>query len=170
MNADEDRIFGGVRDPGSQFQRHEDIAVAGHFYIDPLGFEERLDVAGDVEGEILLAPVATGRALVVAAVAGVEHDSLELPEVRDHLRAQLRLEGLCQIDSRDEVLAVLFRDWKAEPAAHAVDHHFTAVELELDGICAVVDPDTLFDRRDRRSGSRRTSQCYRPSGIRARRF
>ena len=147
MDADEDRIFGGVRDPGPQFQRHEDVAVAGHFHFNPFGFEERLDIAGDVEGEILLAPVTAGRALVVAAVAGVEHDSLELPEIRDHLRAQLRLERLREIDSRDEVLAVLFRDREAEPAAHAVDHHFTAVELELEGIRAVVDANTLFDRR-----------------------
>src|SRR4026208_1920384 len=60
----------------------------------------------------------------------------------------LGLERLREIDPRDEVLAVLFRDWEAKPAADAVDHHFTAVELELQGIRAAVDPNALFDRRD----------------------
>src|SRR5262245_13198472 len=70
-----------------------------------------------------------------------------MPEIGNHLRAELRFEGFREIDSRKEVLAVLLRDGETEPAANPVNHHLAAVELHLERNLAVVEPDPLFDRR-----------------------
>src|SRR5437764_13790343 len=104
MSTDEDGGLGRVGDSRAQLQRNKDVAVARHFHVQSLGFEERLDVARDIEREILFAAVAADRAFVVAAVAGVEHDGFEMAEIWDLLRTQLRFESLGEIEARDEIL------------------------------------------------------------------
>ena len=148
MDADEDGILARVRDPGAQFEGHEDIAITRHFHIQPFRLEEGFDVAGNVEGEIFFVAVTADCAFVVAPVARVEDHGFELAEVGNHLRPQLWLERFREIDARDEVLAVFFRHRETEPVAHAVDHHFAAVELHLERAFAIVEQDVLVDRRD----------------------
>src|SRR3982751_3908774 len=99
MNADENGIFGRVRDPGAQFQRDKDITVAGHFDLEAFRLEKRLDVARYIEREVLFAAIAADRALIVAAVTRIEHDGFEPAEIRDHLRAQLRFEGFGEVNT-----------------------------------------------------------------------
>src|SRR5262249_5196674 len=80
-------------------------------------------------------------------MAGIEHNRAEMPEIGDHLRAELRFEGLRKIDPRKEVLPVLLRDRETEPAADPVNHHLAAIELHFERNLAVVEPDPFLDRR-----------------------
>ncbi len=64
-----------------------------------------------------------------------------MPVALDHLRPQLRLDGLGEIDAGDEEFVVLRDDGKAEPVAHAVHDRFAAIEGELELIPAVIEHD-----------------------------
>ena len=83
MNADEDRVFCLVRDPGADLERDEDIVLAGHDDLKSLRLEERPELPRDVEREIFFIPESAGSALVVTAVAGIESVALP-PEVQSY--------------------------------------------------------------------------------------
>ena len=143
MDADEDGIARGVGDAGAQFERNEDIVLARHDHFKTFGLKKRAQQTGDIERVLLLAAECAQRTLVETAVAGIEHDRLHLALVLEHLRAQLRLDGLGQIDPRDEKFPILGDDGEAEPVAHAVHDGFAAIERELKLVAAVVEDDGL---------------------------
>src|SRR5437868_1120573 len=74
MNTDEDRIPGLVRNPRADFERDENIVFAGHDDPESFRLKHWPEFPRDIEGEIFFIPERTGRALVVTAVAGIEHN------------------------------------------------------------------------------------------------
>src|SRR6266705_6178382 len=148
MYADENAIFGGIRNPCADFQRHEDIAIARHFYIETCRFQQRLQIASDIESEILLSPITADRSPIETAMARIKHDGFYLPESFDHLRPQLRFDGLGQIDTGDEIFAILLRHRKTKPVAHAINDDLAAVEHYFDFVLAAIESDSLCDRLD----------------------
>src|ERR1700704_5262703 len=76
-------------------------------------------------------------------MAGIEHDGAHGGLALDHLRTELRLDCLCEIDARNQKFSVLSDDGETKPVAHAVDDGFAAVERELKLIAAVIEDDGL---------------------------
>ena len=128
MDADEDGILLRIRDAGAQIQGNENIALARHHNFESFRFQQRPELARDVEREIFFAAVTAARAFVVTAMSGIEHDRLHFAHVRDHVRAELRFERFREVDARDQKPAVFFGNRKRQPVAHAVDHDLAAAE------------------------------------------
>ena len=143
MEADEDRVAGGVGETGAHVERDEDIVLAGQNHLEALLLQERAKLASDVERELFFGAESVPGAFIETAVAGIEHDGLNLSFLDKHLRTQLRLDGFGEIDARDEELVVLRNDGEAKPVAHTVHDGFAAVEGDLELVPAVIENDDL---------------------------
>lgn len=146
MDADENRVFRSIGNPRTQLEGDENITVAGHLYVQSPGFEQRLEIFGDIEREIFFVAIRTDGAFVVTAMPGINDDGSELAEIRDHLWTELGLNRFREINSGNEIMAVLFDHRETEPVANAIDHYLPAVALEFEGVLPVLEPDALLRR------------------------
>ena len=78
-----------------------------------------------LKGKVLFETKAAGRAVVVAAMAGIQHHGGDRVQALDFLGAQPRLDRFRQIQPRDEQLAVLQMGRKGEPLLHPIDRWAT---------------------------------------------
>src|SRR5437868_8300833 len=148
MKTDEDGIASVIGNVGAEFQRHKDVALAGHDHAESVGLEQWPELPGDIEGIILFVAVRTDRAFIETAMPGVEHDRLHTRKILDHAWAQLRLERFRQIDAGDDDFPVMDQDGIAQPITHAVNEHLAAINHKLELVLVVLEPHILaFDHR-----------------------
>jgi hypothetical protein len=110
-----------VGDGGALLQGDEHIGGAGHHHLVMQGLEEFPGALGDIESEVFFVAVSGRRAVIVAAVAGIEDDGGDGLESANQFRAQPGLDDLAQVKARDEDLIALLTDWKGEPLFDAID-------------------------------------------------
>ena len=139
MDADENGIARLIGNMGAKLEREENVVLARHDDLESSGLKERPQLPRNIEGVILLVAVATQRAFIKTAVARIKHDRLDFAIVLNHVRPQLRLDCLCEIDPRDQKFPVLGYNGKAEPVPHTVHDRFAAVEGELELVTTVVE-------------------------------
>ena len=147
--GDEDAVRDDVCDRGALLEGDEGVIGAGHDDLEALGFEEFAGAEADIEGEILFIAEDADGAFVMAAVAGIEDDSIDGVEAGDEFRAEAGLDDLREVEAGDDELVAIGGDREAEPLIDAVDDGEAAIDGELDLVLAVVEQECFGERLGR---------------------
>src|ERR1051326_7998794 len=139
MDADEDGIVRLIGDASAQLERQKNVVFAGKDNFKAPRLKERPQPARDVKSVILLEAFAALRAFIEPAVTSVHDNGLDFVRMLDHVRPQLWLNGLSEVDSRDEKFPVLRNNWEAKPITHSVNDGFPALAAKLDLIPGVTE-------------------------------
>ena len=132
MDADEDRVREAVCKLDPLLERQAVVVGRVISTLKPARCSSRARGQRHIEGELLLGAPLICRAVIRAAVAGIEHDRLHFLRILDPARTQDRLDDFADIHGGDQVAFRAAREREIGEETHAIDVDLARAGLRAD--------------------------------------